>query len=101
LSRGNQLKAQLARRRENESAWLFEIRIEKFRSLRDKHSSSSRRTPGPIASVVVMWKVPATCGNNSPNITTVVMGPGVRRDDESLRGDDAGQAPAKNERLEM
>ncbi len=28
---------------------------------------SSRRTPGPIPSVVVMRKVSATCGSNSPN----------------------------------
>src|SRR3954471_10524202 len=30
-------------------------------------TQSSRRTPGPIASVSVMWKVSAACGSNSPN----------------------------------
>jgi hypothetical protein len=35
---GRELKAQLARRREDESAWLFEIRIQKFSRRVDKHS---------------------------------------------------------------
>src|ERR1043166_2430973 len=55
--RGGKLKAHLARRRENAGAWLFEIRIGKISRGADKHSASSRRTPGPIPSVVVMRKV--------------------------------------------
>jgi hypothetical protein len=38
-----------------------------FREGADIHSMSSRRTPGPIPSVVMMRKLSATCGNNSSN----------------------------------
>ena len=55
--RGDQLKAQLARRRGNAKPWLFEIRIGNFRTMRTHTPPSSRRTPGPIRSVVMMRKV--------------------------------------------
>src|SRR5205085_2841968 len=38
-----------------------------FRKAGQNTPPSSRRTPGPIPSVVVMRKMRATCGNNSPN----------------------------------
>src|SRR5882757_11557037 len=45
---GRKLEAQLARRRGNASAWLFEIRIEKFSEGADTISLSSSRKRGPI-----------------------------------------------------
>src|ERR1700754_2279013 len=81
---GDQLKAQLARRRENEKPWLFRIRIWKFLARRPTHTPpSSSRKRGPIPSVVVMRKVSALVALTRPIITTEVMGP-------RLRGDDSG-----------
>src|SRR4051812_26890468 len=46
---------------------------------------SSRRTPGPIASVIRDVEAMAACGSNSLERSgPVVMAPGVRREDASL-----------------
>src|ERR1700754_3569618 len=44
-------------------------------------SASSRRTPGPIPSVIVMRKISAACGNNSSSNNHGGYGSRVRRDD--------------------
>jgi hypothetical protein len=66
--KGRKLKAQLARRREDESAWLFEIRIGKiFARCATNTPPSSSRKRDPYTPSAVRRKVSATCGNNSPN----------------------------------
>ena len=80
--KGRSTKAQLARRREDESAWLFESSNQKFSQARETHSAVVLAKAGThtlrLSDAEGVSNPAATIRST---ITTVVMGPGLRRDD--------------------